>query len=126
MPKRHNKKSRNGTTFYNTESNTKNKTDNIVGKADGKEINLLIEKFKLVNPSYERLFKNTTQRAVLERMSKKYGFEKLGRMINALPEIVNQKFAPTITTPLALEDKLGNLLAFISNNNKKTGGVHKV
>lgn len=88
-------------------------------KADGKEINLLIEKFKPINPSYEKLFANKTQRSVLEKMSEKYGFEKLGRMIDALPEIVNQKFAPRISTPCQLEDKLGQLLIFI-NQNKKT------
>lgn len=84
----------------------------------GNEINILIEKFKPINPSYEKLFKNKTQRTALEEMYKKYGFAKLGRMIDALPEIVKQKFAPTITTPCQLEDKLGSLLVFISRNKK--------
>ena len=47
----------------------------------GNKINFLIKKFKPINPSYERLFKNKTQRAVLERMIKKYTLEKVGQMI---------------------------------------------
>ena len=87
----------------------------------GSQINLLIEKFKLINPTYERLFRNTTQRQALERLVKKFGFEKIENVIDVLPEIVGKKYAPRITTPYVLEQKLGSLGAYIkerSENNK--------
>lgn len=82
----------------------------------------LIEKFKCVNPSYEQLFKNTNQRAALERMIKKWGTEKVGRWIDDLPKIINQPFAPRATTPIQLESKLGELAAFTNQkkNNQRT------
>ena len=95
----------------------------IAGKACGKETNLLIEKFKPINPTYERLFSNTTQRKVLERMVKQFTYEKVAGMIDALPEIVSQKYAPQISTPVQLENKLGQLLIFIKQNKKEEGYI---
>ncbi|MDF1498774.1 MAG: hypothetical protein P1P85_05505 [Patescibacteria group bacterium] len=89
----------------------------------GNNINLLIEKFKSINPSYDRLYANTTQRKALERLIKKYTSEKVGAIIDALPEIVNQKYAPIITDPLSLEKKLGQLLIFIQQNKKQKGEI---
>lgn len=80
----------------------------------GKRINLLIERFEPINPSFKRIYRNKTQREALERLVSKYGFKKVWQMIDALPEIVNQKYAPRITTPYQLEEKLGSLLVFIN------------
>jgi len=85
----------------------------------GKEINDLIELFKPINPSYERLFRNKTQRACLERMVKKHSKEKIEWVLNILPKTNQIKYAPTITTPLQLEDKLGLLLAFIQREKNR-------
>lgn len=79
----------------------------------GKEINNLIFLFKEVNPSYERLFSNKTQRAAMERLVKKWGREKIESVIKFLPQIFGKKFAPTITTPVQLENKMGDLISFI-------------
>jgi hypothetical protein len=84
----------------------------------GKEINLLIEKFKPVNPSYEQLFKNKSQRQALERLLKKTTPDNLGRLINLLPKTNQMKYSPTVTTPCQLESKLGQLLAFIQKEKK--------
>jgi len=80
----------------------------------GKVINSLIGKFKLVNPSYEKLFTNTTQRSALERLVNKYGAEKIERLIETLPQTNQIKYFPVICTPLELENKLGALLARLS------------
>ena len=85
----------------------------------GSDISNLIEKFKPINPSYERLFPNKTQRSALERMVKKWGVEKVGAMIDQLPEIIIQKFAPKPTTPTELESKLGAIKAFLEQNKTK-------
>lgn len=79
----------------------------------GSDINYLIGLFKEINPNYERLFANKTQRSALERLVGKFGKEKVERMIKFLPEIFSRPYAPTITTPLELEKKLANLIAFL-------------
>lgn len=91
--------------------------------AAGNEINRLIDLFKGVNPNYEILFQNKSQRAAIERMVKKWGYEKMENGIKILPAIVGKRFAPTITTPIQLENKMGDLKQFIdkerSGSNKK-------
>ncbi len=96
------------------DTSEKTETENIK-----KQIPLLINLFKPINPSFEKLFANRTQRAVLERMIKKYTFENVEKIIKALPEIVIQPFAPSITTPCQLEDNLGKLKIFIKRNENK-------
>lgn len=90
----------------------------------GKEVNDLIYLFKDVNPSYEKLFGNKNQRQIVERMLKKYGFAKMEAMIKALPDIIVRKYAPRITKPSELEDKLGSLIAFVKQERQRKGGVH--
>ncbi len=86
------------------------------------EINILIEKFNCVNPTYERLFRNKTERAAIENLVKKYGAEKTGQIIDSLPKYIYQKFCPRITTPNQLYNKLGELVAFISSSQKSNKG----
>jgi hypothetical protein len=83
------------------------------------EINPLIELFKPVNPSYKRLYANTTQRVALARLVKEHGAEKVKEFINILPKTNTMPFSPTITTPLQLESKLGQLWAFCQKESLK-------
>jgi len=108
----------------NIDNNTTidNKTnDNPAGKPAGNQINLLIDLFKEVNPTYERLFGNKTQRGALERLVKKFGVEEIKKIIEILPLLNKQQYAPTITTPYQLEEKLGQIKAFIQKNNQVKG-----
>ena len=106
-----------GKQFPNKETHinkTNNKKTNIATQGvAGKKINDLIDLFKKVNPSWEKLFSNKTQRSAIERLMGKMGFEELEDLINYLPYTNAKKYAPIITTPLQLEDKLGALMAFI-------------
>ena len=77
-------------------------------------LNPIIELFKEINPSYERLYSNKTQRAALKRLVDKFGAEKVSNGIKTLPSVINQKYAPRITTPLQLEQKMGELVAFLN------------
>lgn len=83
----------------------------------GNQINEIIEKFKAVNPNYEQLFKNTTQRGAIDRLIKKYTVEGVAKLIRASEWANNKKYAPVITTPLQLETKAGELRAFIQREN---------
>lgn len=75
-------------------------------------VNNLIEMFKEVNPSYERLFAQKPQRAAMERLLKKYGLEKTERTVQAAVGAYGKEYAPTITTPVQLEAKLGQLIGY--------------
>ena len=89
-----------------------------------KEIPLLIDLFKEINPSYGKFFNNTTQRAAVQRLLDQHGFEAVAKILAILPQTNSMQYAPVITTPLALEDKFAGLAAFIArkkieiNNNK--------
>jgi len=82
------------------------------------DINSFIELFKSINPSYERLFGNKTERACAERLLTKYTLEKMKEMFIDLPDILGQPYAPRITTPYEFEKNLGKLLQFIEQNKK--------
>lgn len=91
---------------------------------EGPRLGDLIELFKDVNPTHYTLFSNKTQRAALERLVERFGHEKISGAIKALPGIINKKYAPRITTPLQLEQKFGELVAF-AKQEKSTGGIIK-
>ncbi len=79
---------------------------------DANDTNDIINMFKEINPSYERLFLNKTERKAIERMTKKYGNKTVSNLIAFLPHNNKTKFAPIITKPSELENKLGTLKAF--------------
>lgn len=73
------------------------------------QISELIDAFKEVNPAYKKFFGNKTQRGASERLLKAHGLEKLGKIIKVLPQSNATPYMPSITTPLQLEDKFGQL-----------------
>ena len=93
-------------------------TTNVV-TSEGKQLNETIKLFEPLNPSYERLYSNKTQRAALERLTKKLGKDKLEGAISFLVENAGDRFIPVITTPVQLENKLGNLISFATKKNSK-------
>jgi hypothetical protein len=113
---------------YLTINNNNNTT--VVAKQlpplNGSLINSLIAKFREVNPNYERLFANKTQRLALERLIKKFGLEKVEKLIDILPQVFGRPYAPRITTPLKLEEKLADLLSFIKEEERKGGRVFTI
>jgi len=86
----------------------------------GNTINLLIEEFKILNPSYERIFARKPQRAAAERLLKKYGWDKVVGCISAAAKCSGEPYAPTITTPCQLEEKLGQLIKYYEKQDKLT------
>lgn len=90
------------------------------------DIQSFIESFKTVNPSYERLFANKTERASASRLIKKFGINKMLSTTKALPEIIDKPYAPKITTPYELEKNLGKLIAFVNQNKNITNNKTKI
>lgn len=86
----------------------------------------LIELFKPINPTYERLFSNKTQRQSLERLVKKFGKEKVENMIKSLPKIFGKPYAPRISTPYLLEQKLADLISYFQREKSKPLKIVKI
>lgn len=104
------------------ETHIKEATQSVAEKID---INKFIELFKAVNPSYERLYANKTQRAAVGRLIKKHGEEKLTAMIEVLPKINAMAYMPATTTPYELEANMGKIKAKIEQNKLKGAGKYK-
>lgn len=109
--------------YKNKEIRNINNTD-VLAKpavvADLDPINKLIALFSEVNPNYKTLYANKTQRGALTRMVNEHGSEKIEWAIKTLVKSNSMLYAPTITTPLELEQKLGSLIAFLQ---KKKGDM---
>jgi DNA-binding transcriptional regulator GbsR (MarR family) len=108
-----------------TKINVTNIKDNKRRKADksaNPNTNSLIELFKPINPSYELLYSNNTERKSLERMVKKWGTEKVIGLINYVCQYKNEIFGE-ILTPYQLEKKIGSVKKHYDNkfgSNKNT------
>lgn len=79
-----------------------------------------IKSFQSVNPSYELLFGNKTERASMGRLLEKYGEDKVKAMVASLQKFSILPGCPQITTPYQLEKKLGQYIAFIRQQENKT------
>lgn len=85
-------------------------------------MNELIDLFKHINPDYERLFKIKAEREAMQWLIDKYTYEKVERMLTALPGILSKPYSPTITKPTELRRKLGALLQFMKKEGNKNNG----
>lgn len=84
-------------------------------------INSLLKEFEEINPTIN--YGNKTQRKALEEMVTKFGEEKVRATIIYAVSISGQKYAPTITTPYQLKEKLGELIAFQKRESNKSNFV---
>lgn len=114
----------------NDKENIVKKTSFLTGDAgsvadDGDELNInsLIGLFEPINPSWRRLYPNKSQRASLHRLLKQHGEDALRRLIGILPQVIGKPYAPVITTPVQLEDKMGSLAVFIQKSNQPHRGT---
>lgn len=97
-----------------THSNNTHKNNTNKAKQSFADINEMIDLFQPINPSYERLRINVTQRKATERLIKVLGKEKLTDVIKVLPYAILEQFCPVVTTPYELEMKLSQTLAFLN------------
>lgn len=102
-----------------TDETTKKLDDAIVNKKFAE----LIDQFKLLNPAHYQFFSNKTQRAALQRLIDRLGYDRVWNVVQIAAQANGQTFAPSITTPLELERKLGHLATFVRRTKNKKGGV---
>lgn len=88
-----------------------------------KDINFFIDKFYKINKMVN--FSNKTQRKAIEDLLKKMGEDKLEKTIDYALSLLDTPYAPTITTPLELKNKLLALMSFYQKDikTKKKGGI---
>lgn len=86
--------------------------DNINNSKQSLPVNEILNEFYEFNPTLN--FGNKTQRTATEELLKKYGLEQLKVMIKQYRVIMNNKFCPVATTPIAFKNKLGDIIAFIN------------
>jgi hypothetical protein len=80
----------------------------------------MIWMFREVNPSYEILYNRRPQHNAIRRMIEKHGEEKLKAIITFLPRNNATPYAPKITTPMQLEEKMGQLIAHWQQEKQKS------
>lgn len=85
---------------------------------EGKKINELIDKFKVINVAYHLFFKNKNERAALERLTKEYGYHKIIKAVEIVAQTNGEQFAPKINSPCELERKWSKWIAFLWSNPK--------
>lgn len=98
---------------------SKNSEEEVSAGSAGGDVALLIEEFRIVNPSHSRLFANKTQRAAAERLVAKYGIGRAIGLVKYVGQIREKQYAPSITTPYELEAKLGKLAEFAAKEKKR-------
>jgi len=79
------------------------------------EINLVLNLFKKINPTIN--YQNKTERWACLKLLQVYGKENIEHMINDIESIVWEQYAPVITTPYELLNKVSKLEIYL--NKKK-------
>lgn len=78
----------------------------------GERWNELIDAFEPVNPMYRNFYKRKTERVALQDVVKAIGFKKTIWLIKHLKQATSKPYAPRITKPTHLCEKLGDLQTF--------------
>jgi len=107
----------------NTKDNTKEREKVPKELLEGYQWNDLIDPFSKVNPMFAKFYSNKTQRVSLQEVVNVIGFVKTKWLVDNLKELTRDIFAPRITTPTQLSNKLGDLLDYWKK--KKKGGESK-
>ena len=74
-----------------------------------KRIAEIINAFKPVKPFIQKLYGQPPQRQAAKEMVDEFGFEKALKIAEYAVSVQGQPFAPVITTPYQLREKVGNL-----------------
>ena len=107
------------TTEINT-YNKENKREEAKPSFAGTEINEVINFFKGTNPTIN--FGNRTTRKAAEDLIKQFGYEKTKTIALYAVSVFGKQYAPTITTPYQLKEKLSQLMSYKLREDEKFSG----
>lgn len=89
-----------------------------------KEIPEIIDAFRTVDPNWRRLFGRQNQRKAVERLLRQHGRPALEKIVAFLPRNNEDPYAPKITSPIQLEEKMGSMVAhWKQKQNKSTSKI---
>lgn len=95
-------------------------TPEVVAAKD--EVNEILSAFQMkLNPAIN--YGNKTQRNAVSDMLKLMGKEKLLKTIEYATSVSSEQFAPTITTPYQLKEKMAQLIAYHQKQNNKAPNI---
>lgn len=97
----------------NINNNAASKEDS---KRENKEIVTIFDEFKKINPSTN--YGNITQRKAIKWLIGEYGFEKALGTVKYAISIQGETYAPLITTPHQLKEKIAALMIFYNKKPK--------
>jgi len=83
-----------------------------VEKSGSKDVAEVIDAFKRTGLNPHVSFGNITQRKAAEELIKEHGKEKVIKYVEFARAVTGKRFAPSITTPVQLRDKLGTLAIY--------------
>lgn len=80
--------------------------------------------YKTINPTLN--FGNKTQRSGAEELIKKFGEDKTIKIAEYAVSVQGKKFAPTITTPHQLKEKIGDLMVYAKRQKENVPSIAKI
>lgn len=98
---------------HRTKTN-RTKTSELSTEHSSGEIVTVIDAFREWNPAAKTWYGRKPYREAIQRLLDEYGLEMVCRVVAALPQTNQQRFFPSITTPIALEQKWKQLEAAYS------------
>lgn len=117
-----NQSSENYVTFSNKDNSNKDNSNKDIESSKlavcGDEINQLMDFFYQLNPGLN--YGNKTQRNAITFLIDKFGLDNARRVVKYACQVQGERYAPVITTPLQLKNKLGDLNIY--QQKEKQGG----
>ena len=104
----------------NNKENKENKREEAKPSFANPQINETINLFKGINPTIN--FGNRTTRKAAEDLIKQFGYEKTKTIALYAVSVFGKQYAPTITTPYQLKEKLSQLMSYKLREDEKFSG----
>lgn len=98
-----------------------NKISKDILQTDSLQVNNLIKLFEQINPTIS--YNNKTQRKAVSDLIAKLGSEKTLATIQYAVSVFGKDFAPVITNPYQLKEKLASLVSFYHRDKNKQKGL---
>lgn len=91
--------------------------------ATHEQIVKIFDVFAAINPGIAKLYGARPQRAAISALVARYGFEMTEYYATIAVKFNNRKYAPIITTPVQLLNKIASLIAFIEREREGRNNI---